>query len=75
MEKNNPYHYFPSLEKSQLVQETEKILFAYHTDLFLKSVHRQQNEERVLALIDEALDGKDFERCRLLVNELEQLRE
>ncbi|KZE36421.1 IDEAL domain protein [Bhargavaea cecembensis] len=52
---------------------SEQLLNDIYMDLFLKHVHREQNRERLLNLIDEALDLKDMEAFNLYTEQLNQL--
>lgn len=52
---------------------SEQLLNDIYMDLFLKHVHREQNRERLLNLIDEALDKKDMEAFNLYTEQLNQL--
>ncbi|MCW1927548.1 IDEAL domain-containing protein [Bhargavaea beijingensis] len=52
---------------------SEQLLNDIYMDLFLKHVHREQNRERLLKLIDEALDKKDMEAFDLYAGQLKQL--
>ncbi|WP_213423842.1 IDEAL domain-containing protein [Bhargavaea massiliensis] len=52
---------------------SEQLLNDIYMDLFLKHVHREQNRERLLNLIDEALDKKDMEAFNLYTGQLNEL--
>ena len=52
---------------------SEQLLNDIYMDLFLKHVHREQNRERLLNLIDEALDLKDMEAFNLYTEQLNEL--
>lgn len=48
-----------AMAQTKKTTEAEKLLNDIYLDLFLKHVHRSQQEEQLMALIDEALDNND----------------
>jgi len=58
----NYYYYadfMKTMTQTKKISEAEKLLNEIYLDLFLKHVHRSQQEELLMKLIDEALDSKD----------------
>lgn len=75
---NGMEHYYSYAEFLKAVGKgkaspSEQLLNDIYMDLFLKHVHREQNRERLLKLIDEALDKKDMEAFDLYAGQLKQL--
>ncbi len=51
--------FMKAMAQTKKITEAEKLLNDIYLDLFLKHVHRSQQEEQLMALIDEALDSND----------------
>ena len=51
--------FMKAMAQTKKTTEAEKLLNDIYLDLFLKHVHRSQQEEQLMALIDEALDNND----------------
>ena len=51
----------------------EKLLNEIYLDMFLNIIHREQSSNRLLELIDEALDQKDEKAFTQYTNALQQL--
>ena len=67
--------FLKAMGRNQTVSEAEKLLNEIYMDLFLNHVHREQRKERLLTLIDDALDLKDKESFVAYTNELCQLQQ
>jgi uncharacterized protein YpiB (UPF0302 family) len=66
--------FLKAMGRSQTVSEAEKLLNDIYMDLFLKHVHREQRKERLLTLIDGALDHKDEDAFVAFTHELHELQ-
>lgn len=51
--------FMKAMAQTKKVSEAEKLLNEIYLDLFLKHVHRSQQEEQLMKLIDDALDSND----------------
>lgn len=51
--------FMKAMAQTKKATEAEKLLNDIYLDLFLKHVHRSQQEEQLMNLIDEALDNND----------------
>ncbi|AIY04844.1 hypothetical protein Plano_0879 [Planococcus sp. PAMC 21323] len=51
--------FMKAMAQTKKITEAEKLLNDIYLDLFLKHVHRSQQVEQLLTLIDEALDNHD----------------
>lgn len=77
---NGMEHYYSYAEFLKAVGKgqaspSEQLLNDIYMDLFLKHVHREQTRERLLNLIDEALDKKDVEAFNLHTEQLNELED
>ena len=60
LEKNYSYaEFMKAVGRNSSSVQSEKLLNEIYMDLFLNSLHRKQIKERLLKLIDQALDGRD----------------
>lgn len=66
--------FLKAMGRSQTVSEAEKLLNDIYMDLFLKHVHREQCKDRLLTLIDGALDHKDEDAFVAFTHELRELQ-
>ncbi|WP_026022960.1 IDEAL domain-containing protein [Paenisporosarcina sp. TG20] len=66
--------FLKAMGRNQTVSEAEKLLKDIYMDLFLNHVHREQRKDRLLTLIDGALDQKDVGSFVVYTNELRQLQ-
>lgn len=67
--------FLKAMGRNQTVSEAERLLNDIYMDLFLNHVHREQRKERLLTLIDDALDLKDKESFVEYTSELRQLQQ
>jgi uncharacterized protein YpiB (UPF0302 family) len=67
--------FLKAMGRSQTVSEAEKLLNDIYMDLFLNHVHREQRKERLLTLIDGALDQKDENAFVVFSHELHELQQ
>jgi uncharacterized protein YpiB (UPF0302 family) len=67
--------FLKAMGRNQTVSEAEKLLNEIYMDLFLNHVHREQRKDRLLTLIDNALDQKDKGSFVAYTNELCQLQQ
>ncbi|EPD50636.1 IDEAL domain-containing protein [Paenisporosarcina sp. FSL H8-0542] len=67
--------FLKAMGRNQTVSEAEKLLNDIYMDLFLNHVHREQRKERLLTLIDGALDLKDKESFVAYTSELRLLQQ
>ncbi len=67
--------FLKAMGRNQTVSEAEKLLNEIYMDLFLNHVHREQRKERLLTLIDGALDQKNESSFVQYTNELRQLHQ
>jgi len=69
MENNYSYaEFLKAVGKNSSSLQAEKLLNEIYLDLFLKHLHREQTKNRLVALIDLALDCRD-ESAFLLYSE------
>ncbi|MBE1554900.1 IDEAL domain-containing protein [Sporosarcina limicola] len=69
MENNYSYaEFLKAVGKNSSSLQAEKLLNEIYMDLFLKHIHHEQTKERLMGLIDFALDCRD-ERVFLLYSE------
>lgn len=76
MEMDKQYSYADFLRAmGQTGKESsaEKLLNEIYLDMFLNIIHREQSSNRLLGLIDEALDQKDKTAFTKYTNALQQL--
>lgn len=59
--ENNYSHvdFMKIVRKNSSTVHAEKLLNDIYMDMFLKSIHREQTRDRIVELIDEALDKRD----------------
>lgn len=55
--------------------QSEKLLSEIYMDLFLKRIHREQVKERILSLIDGALDRRDESKFKEYVAQLKKIED
>lgn len=67
--------FLKAMGRNQTVSQAEKLLNEIYMDLFLNHVHREQRKERLLTLIDGALDVKDERSFVEYTTELRQLQQ
>ncbi|MFD1206761.1 IDEAL domain-containing protein [Sporosarcina contaminans] len=76
MEKNYSYaEFLKAVGKNSSSLHAEKLLNEIYMDLFISHIHREQNRNRLLELIDESLDHNDKEAFHRLTEELRLLDE
>lgn len=76
MEMDKQYSYADFLRAmGQTGKESsaEKLLNEIYLDMFLNIIHREQSSNRILGLIDKALDQKDETAFTKYTNALQQL--
>lgn len=66
--------FMKAMAQTKKISEAEKMLNDIYLDLFLKHVHRSQQEEQLMILIDEALDNKDRKAFHTYTEELQKLK-
>ncbi|HSP20871.1 MAG TPA: IDEAL domain-containing protein [Planococcus sp. (in: firmicutes)] len=66
--------FMKAMAQTKKVTEAEKLLNDIYLDLFLKHVHRSQQEEQLMNLIDEALDNNDREAFNTYSEQLKTLK-
>ncbi|MGI2329402.1 IDEAL domain-containing protein [Planococcus sp. YIM B11945] len=66
--------FMKAMAQTKKITEAEKLLNDIYLDLFLKHVHRSQQESQLMALIDEALDNNDRESFTTYTAQLQALR-
>lgn len=66
--------FMKAMAQTKKITEAEKLLNEIYLDLFLKHVHRSQQEERLMTLIDQALDNKDREAFNTYTAQLNSLK-
>lgn len=66
--------FMKAMAQTKKITEAEKLLNEIYLDLFLKHVHRSQQEDRLMALIDQALDNKDREAFDMYTAQLNSLK-
>ena len=65
--------FMKAMAQTKKATEAEKLLNDIYLDLFLKHVHRSQQEEQLMSLIDEALDNNDREAFNTYSEQLKTL--
>ncbi len=65
--------FMKAMAQTKKITEAEKMLNDIYLDLFLKHVHRSQQQEQLMALIDEALDSHDQKAFTLYATQLQTL--
>ncbi|WP_336823895.1 IDEAL domain-containing protein [Sporosarcina sp. USHLN248] len=76
MEKNYSYaEFLKAVGKNSSSLHAEKLLNEIYMDLFISHIHREQNRNRLLELIDESLVHNDKEAFHRLTEELRLLDE
>jgi uncharacterized protein YpiB (UPF0302 family) len=66
--------FMKAMAQTKKITEAEKLLNDIYLDLFLKHVHRSQQEAQLMTLIDEALDNEDREAFTTYTNQLNLLK-
>lgn len=66
--------FMKAMAQTKKATEAEKLLNDIYLDLFLKHVHRSQQEEQLMSLIDEALDNNDREAFNTYSEQLKTLK-
>ncbi|RNF39386.1 IDEAL domain-containing protein [Planococcus salinus] len=66
--------FMKAMAQTKKITEAEKLLNDIYLDLFLKHVHRSQQEAQLMTLIDEALDNNDRESFTMYANQLQELQ-
>ena len=65
--------FMKAMAQTKKITEAEKLLNDIYLDLFLKHVHRSQQEAQLMTLIDEALDNNDREAFATYTAQLQEL--
>ncbi|MBT2571880.1 IDEAL domain-containing protein [Planococcus sp. ISL-110] len=66
--------FMKAMAQTKKITEAEKLLNDIYLDLFLKHVHRSQQEERLMTLINEALDSHDQKAFTIYAAQLQTLK-
>ncbi len=66
--------FMKAMAQTKKATEAEKLLNDIYLDLFLKHVHRSQQEEQLMNLIDEALDNNDRKAFNKYSEQLKTLK-
>ena len=66
--------FMKAMAQTKKATEAEKLLNDIYLDLFLKHVHRSQQEEQLMNLIDEALDNNDRQAFTKYSEQLKTLK-
>ncbi|MFC3210413.1 MULTISPECIES: IDEAL domain-containing protein [Planomicrobium] len=66
--------FMKAMAQTKKISEAEKLLNEIYLDLFLKHVHRSQQEEQLMNLIDEALDTNDRNAFNRYSQQLQALK-
>jgi uncharacterized protein YpiB (UPF0302 family) len=66
--------FMKAMAQTKKITEAEKLLNDIYLDLFLKHVHRSQQEEQLMTLIDQALDTNDREAFAKYSAQLQALK-
>lgn len=66
--------FMKAMAQTKKITEAEKLLNDIYLDLFLKHVHRSQQEAQLMTLIDEALDTNDRESFAAYTAQLQSLQ-
>lgn len=66
--------FMKAMAQTKKITEAEKLLNDIYLDLFLKHVHRSQQETQLLTLIDEALDNHDQKAFIIYAAQLQTLK-
>lgn len=66
--------FMKAMAQTKKITEAEKLLNDIYLDLFLKHVHRSQQEEQLTTLIDEALDNHDEKAFTIYAAQLQSLK-
>ncbi|WP_142828806.1 IDEAL domain-containing protein [Planococcus soli] len=66
--------FMKAMAQTKKITEAEKLLNDIYLDLFLKHVHRSQQEAQLLTLIDEALDSHDQKAFITYAAQLQSLK-
>lgn len=76
MENNYSYaEFLKAVGKNNTTQQSEKLLNEIYMDLFLNHIHWEQTKERLLMLIDHALDRRDEKAFKMYTDSLNKLIE
>lgn len=71
MNNNNSYaEFLKAVGNNSTSLQAEKLLSEIYWDLFLQHIHWEQTRERIMGLIDEALDQHDEEAFDLYTQQL-----
>ncbi|ANU25942.1 IDEAL domain-containing protein [Planococcus versutus] len=65
--------FMKAMAQTKKITEAEKMLNDIYLDLFLKHVHRSQQQEQLMALIDKALDSHDQKAFTVYAAQLQSL--
>lgn len=66
--------FMKAMAQTKKITEAEKLLNDIYLDLFLKHVHRSQQEAQLMILIDEALDNNDRQSFATYTAQLQSLQ-
>lgn len=66
--------FMKAMAQTKKITEAEKLLNDIYLDLFLKHVHRSQQEAQLMTLIDEALDNNDRQAFSKFTTQLQSLK-
>ncbi|CEG23467.1 hypothetical protein BN1080_02445 [Planococcus massiliensis] len=66
--------FMKAMAQTKKITEAEKLLNDIYLDLFLKHVHRSQQEAQLMTLIDEALDNNDRQSFATYTAQLQSLQ-
>ncbi|HSI68126.1 MAG TPA: IDEAL domain-containing protein [Planococcus sp. (in: firmicutes)] len=66
--------FMKAMAQTKKITEAEKLLNDIYLDLFLKHIHRSQQEAQLMTLIDEALDNNDRQAFSEFTAQLQTLK-
>lgn len=76
MENNYSYaEFLKSVGKNNTSPESEQLLNDIYMDLFLNHIHREQTKQRLMELVDKALDERNEDAFLIYSNQLLQMNE
>ena len=76
LEKNYSYaEFLKAVGRNSTSLQAEKLLNEIYMDLFLNHIHREQTKNRLIEIIDLALDRRDEEAFLLYTERLLKLEE
>ena len=76
LEKNYSYaEFLKAVGKNSISLQAEKLLNEIYMDLFLNHIHREQTKNRLIEIIDLALDRRDEEAFLSYTERLLKLEE